>query len=57
MVFRLFIVGFSPTSIIDDGEYDLKVGVVLTHHTSLSGLLGCVGSGSKVVALVWPVVE
>ncbi len=51
----IIIVGFSPTSVIDDGGARLKkVGAILTHHTSL---LSCVGPGSKIVALVGLVVE
>lgn len=41
------IVGFSPISIINDGEYDLKGGAIITHQTNL-----CVGPGPKVVAHV-----
>lgn len=48
------IVGFSPISVIDDGEHDLKGGAVLIHQTSL---LGCVDPKSKVVAPVGIVVE
>ena len=56
-IFKYFvfsIVGFSPTSVIDDGEHDLKDGG--GPHPYQTSLLGCVGAGPKVVApvgLVW----